>query len=400
MKYLMVTDIPTPWRETVHEIVHHRLGDDFHVVYCKDNEKKRLWTFRHGNHPKTLLKALTFKFRGTERFLNVGIFPFILRHRPSVVVCFALDPTIILAFLASKIIRAKIVFLYDSWAGRELGINLLQKTARKVTFTRVVDVFIGASKQTLELYKHYNPKLNPDSLFLSWLCADNDFFLKAMQENPQPRDYDIMFSGRIVKLKNPAFFARIAIEVKKKIGHCRVLIIGDGDPDLKNQMFQELREGDVDFTYEGFVKHERLPELYCRAKLLLLPTSMDCWGVVINEAMVSGTPVITTAMTAAAGELVKHGVNGLVLPMKEDEWVAHTASLLSDPEKLTVMADAARKDVASFTFENAAEGMIGAIEYAEKLGKTGRNCNRRKLSSPNRCLTMLLHEPSSRSDRE
>ena len=58
-----------------------------------------------------------------------------------------------------------------------------------------------------------------------------------------------------------------------------------------------------------------LPDYYAQSRLLLLPTSADCWGVVINEAMIAGTPVITTEWTAAAGELVLHERNGYVLPL-------------------------------------------------------------------------------------
>ena len=123
----------------------------------------------------------------------------------------------------------------------------------------------------------------------------------------------------------------------------------------------------MDYTYAGFVAHKDLPLHYAQARLLLLPTSRDCWGVVINEAMVSGTPVVTTNMTAAAGELVLHEENGLVLPLREEEWAGRIASLLDSPDRLSAMATAARESVAQFSFETAATGIVDAIEYAERM---------------------------------
>ncbi|MCK7480605.1 MAG: glycosyltransferase [Candidatus Moduliflexus flocculans] len=57
----------------------------------------------------------------------------------------------------------------------------------------------------------------------------------------------------------------------------------------------------VDYDFAGFIPHDSLPDYYAQAKLLLLPTSGDCWGVVLNEAMLAGSPVITTDMTRGRG---------------------------------------------------------------------------------------------------
>ena len=52
VKYLLITDIPAPWREKVYENVYHELGDEFHVAYCGRNEKRRLWKFAEGDTQK------------------------------------------------------------------------------------------------------------------------------------------------------------------------------------------------------------------------------------------------------------------------------------------------------------------------------------------------------------
>ena len=121
IKYLLVTDIPAPWREKVYENVYRKLGDSFHVVFCSHNEIRRLWKFQHGDYPKTFLKGLTIGNEERERFLNIGIVPLLMGKRPDVLIGFSLNPTVIIAFLLSKILKYKTVVFADTWLGRDEG---------------------------------------------------------------------------------------------------------------------------------------------------------------------------------------------------------------------------------------------------------------------------------------
>ena len=70
----------------------------------------------------------------------------------------------------------------------------------------------------------------------------------------------------------------------------------------------------------GYVAESELPALYAAADVLVLPsirtaTFTEPWGLVVNEAMLQGTPVIASdAVGAVAGGLVRDGRNGLVFP--------------------------------------------------------------------------------------
>lgn len=366
MKYLLLTDIPAPWREKVYENVYKKYGNDFHVVYCKHNEKRRLWKFPLGNHSKTFLKSATLNLGEKERYFNIGIINYLIKNKPKVIICFSLQPIIFLAFLLSKLLKIKIAILSDAWLERDRKITWIQKLGRKLAYNFFSDAFIGASKQTLNMYRYYNKNISDESLFLSALCADNEYFKESMKGKDIKKKYDIMFSGRIVALKNPLFFADVAIKIREKLGNCRVLIIGDGDDKLKEAMFNIFEENSIDYHFAGFIKHDKLPEYYSQAKILLFPTSMDCWGVVINEAFVSGVPVITTDMTAAAGELVINGKNGYVLAMDSDIWAEKIYTLLKNTEKLHAFSNCAIETVNKFNFKSATQGIIAAIEYLNR----------------------------------
>lgn len=364
MKYLLVTDIPAPWREKVYENVYKKYGNEFHVLYCKRNEKRRLWTFPLGTHPKTYLKSITIDIKGKkENFFNLGIIPFLLKNRPQVVICFSLNPTIYITLFISKLMKCKIAVFADTWLGRDRNVSWLQKIARMIYCNFFADAFIGASKQTFNWYKYYNKNIEIESFFQSSLCADNDYFLNYLKGKPINKRYDLMFSGRIVETKNPLFFVEVALKVKEKLGNCSVLIIGDGDKKLKNKMFAVLRENRIDYEFPGFIEHSKLPEYYSQSRIFLLPTSGDCWGVVINEALISGVPVITTNRTAAAGEVVLDGKNGYVLPMDSELWAEKIIGLLKNSNELESFSKCAREKVSRFNFVKAAQGIIDTIEY-------------------------------------
>ena len=362
-KYVLITDVPTPWREKVYERVYKRLGDDFHVVYCARKEERRLWRFPMASYPRTFLKSLRFCVGEKERWLNLNVVSFLFKHKPKVVICFSLQPTIFVVFFIAKILRSKIGILSDAWLERDGKISWIQKFGRKAAYSYFGDAFIGASRKTLEMFKHYNKNAREDSFFLSWLCADNEYFEEYLKGKNLEREFDLMFSGRIVEIKNPMFFACVAKRVKEQMGRCKVLIIGEGDERIKKDMFKALRDAQVEYEFAGFVEHSRLPEYYSSAKVFLFPTSGDCWGVVINEALLSGMPVITTDMTAAAGELVVNGENGFVLPLDSKIWAEKICFLLKNQEKFAIFSLFARQSVEKYNFVAAADGITESIEY-------------------------------------
>jgi len=365
MDYLIISDIPTPWREPVFERVHERLAGAVQVAYFKNNEKRRLWTFKMGSHPKTILKVITLTVGDTERFFNPGIVPFLLRQRPRVALVFASikDPSAWLAVALCRLLGGKVALLDDSWLGRDRDVGRLRRWARRLMYNGFGDAFVGTSRRTLEMFRHYNSRIQDAQCFLSHLVADNDYFEKRLAGRQSERRFDVMFSGRLVKVKNPAFFAQVCAGIKARLGTCRVLVIGGGDADLTAQMKEMFQQHGVSAEFAGFIPHAALPDYYAQSRLLLLPTSGDCWGVVINEAMAAGTPVITTEWTAAAGELVLHARNGCVLPLDVQAWVSAASELLSNDSKWESFSQCARQTVKEFNYDRAAAGILDAFAY-------------------------------------
>ena len=122
-------------------------------------------------------------------------------------------------------------------------------------------------------------------------------------------------------------------------------------------------------TTLGQVPKQDLPALYSAADTLVLPslrtaTFTEPWGLVVNEAMLQGTPVITSdAVGAAAGGLVQDGRNGLVVPQNDVTKLSEAIrTLTSDPDLAVRLGHNARHDVAPYTPEAWVAGMQRALK--------------------------------------
>jgi glycosyltransferase involved in cell wall biosynthesis len=118
----------------------------------------------------------------------------------------------------------------------------------------------------------------------------------------------------------------------------------------------------------GPVDRADLPALYAAADALVLPsvrtaTFTEPWGLVSNEAMHQGTPVIASdAVGAAAGGLVVDGRNGLVVPQGDaGALAARIRALAENPDLRARLGAAARADVAPYTFAAWTAGMRKAL---------------------------------------
>jgi glycosyltransferase involved in cell wall biosynthesis len=116
------------------------------------------------------------------------------------------------------------------------------------------------------------------------------------------------------------------------------------------------------------VSPERLRQMYGDADVLVVPsiataTFREPWGLVVNEAMNRGLPVIASdAVGAVAGGLVRDGRNGLVVPAGDRDALAQAmVRLAGDPDLRTRLGAAGARDVRAYTYEAWANGFSEAF---------------------------------------
>lgn len=109
----------------------------------------------------------------------------------------------------------------------------------------------------------------------------------------------------------------------------------------------------------GFVPSEHLPALYAAASVFCYPSLLEGFGLPVLEAMVQGTPVVTSAGTSTA-ELVTGGAGLAVDPLDEEAIEEAMRTVLDDPDAAKAMGERARERAASMTWEKSA-AQVAAI---------------------------------------
>lgn len=104
-----------------------------------------------------------------------------------------------------------------------------------------------------------------------------------------------------------------------------------------------------------FMEKEKLDKYYLAADLFVFPTREDIWGLVINEAMANGLPIITTKRCGAGLEMVENRVNGFIVEVEdENEVIDKIITILEDEDLRISMAKASLKKIQKYTIENMA----------------------------------------------
>ena len=122
------------------------------------------------------------------------------------------------------------------------------------------------------------------------------------------------------------------------------------------------------FPPAGAAGPEQLRDLYAAADVLVVPsiptrTFREPWGLVVNEAMNRGLPVIASdAVGAAAGGLVRDGRNGLIVPAGDPGALAGAIGRLAAEVSLRArLGNAAAEDVRAFSHDAWARGFSAAL---------------------------------------
>lgn len=92
-----------------------------------------------------------------------------------------------------------------------------------------------------------------------------------------------------------------------------------------------------------FMKPSQLRQWYLASDIFVLPTREDIWGLVINEAMACGLPVVTTDRCVSGLEMVKSGVNGYLVPAEDSTAIADAITkILSSKQYHSLCVNALR----------------------------------------------------------
>ncbi|GGM87623.1 hypothetical protein GCM10010967_20220 [Dyadobacter beijingensis] len=136
-------------------------------------------------------------------------------------------------------------------------------------------------------------------------------FDEAKNTSQAPVTRKFVYVGRLAPEKNlPTLLRAFAHAAKRPASDWELLLVGDGpERAALEKLAAELGIGDQVIFAGGFPWYE-VPRWLAQSDVLVLPSQSEPWGLVVNEAMVCGMPVIVSKTCGCAPDLVRDGVNG------------------------------------------------------------------------------------------
>ncbi|SRR5581483_1926439 len=157
---------------------------------------------------------------------------------------------------------------------------------------------------------------------------------------PTRKSCDVLYVGRFVKDKNIDVLIRAMVKVAKNNPDVRCTIIGQGIE--RDRLIQLATDLNVQANVTIMPPQPESSTIYAymkRAKVFVLPSVREGFGIVALEALSCGTPVVTTNSTAnAAKDLIVNGVNGTVVNLSTDTLAAAIEPWLSKKKQPEAIA--------------------------------------------------------------
>jgi len=178
----------------------------------------------------------------------------------------------------------------------------------------------------------------------------------------------LTYVGRLIQLKNLIPFLSMLASWCKAHPKDAVefRLAGDG-PELVN-LRRVVAPPNLQIHFSGNIAFEDLPAFYAQAGIFVFPTLADTWGLVVNEAMAAGLPVLGSTHSQAVEELVKDGENGWTFQPNHpgEVYAALDRALTTSFDRLMEMGATSRKAVEHLTPEFAAQRIMDAIRFVRR----------------------------------
>ena len=269
------------------------------------------------------------------------------------------------------------------WAAKRAGIpvmvrgdshletprSMLKRAAKAGAYPlglRVFDAALYVGEHSRRYWEHYRyPK---DRLFFSPHCVDNDWF--AARATRQTREAlrsarcipsgakVALFAGKLVSFKRPLDLIAAAGRLAAMGEELTVLVAGAGQ--LEGEVAAAAKLAGVGHVALGFCNQSQMPAAYAAADFLVLPSSpRETWGLVANEALACGKPIVVSDACGCALDLAADETAGRTYPVGDIEALAAAIIQLihAPPSGDAIAAKAGRYSLAA-----AADGVMAASQ--------------------------------------
>lgn len=320
-KTFIANNIPAPYRLPLFEELDDEV--DLKVFFFKAEKEGRKWnpslkdyTFENKTLPMLNLKAVWIHYT----------YPFkLLKEKPDSVIIgeyFFNFPSIFFTLLYSKITGAEAVL----WSGSlETEYSKSDRGFLRNIYSRIRDLSQRAIYQFADAYIAYCEEAK--NYLVERGASEEDIYTggqvvpeellpesEVKKQNTKYQDQKVILSlGYLQERKGIEYL----IEAFKNLDlENLVLVIAGSGPD--EERLKQIAGEEKDIEFVGYVEGGEKAKYYSIADIFVFPTLHDPWGLVVNEALYYGNPVVVTE-AAGAKDMIENGKNGRIVPPKNSE---------------------------------------------------------------------------------
>ena len=328
MKIIIFSNIPSPYFVNyLNEL--GKLAEVFAVFERKTaSDRDKSWEIVNAkSFSYTFLKGIPV---GNEASLSFQIKRFIKQYKDRIII-FAnpTTPTGIVGINYCK--RKKIGYCLQSEGGIPKSGKGLKESIKKKHLSGA-SLYLTGMAPGNDYFRFYGAPIDKIKQYPFASLAKNDILSTPVSTKEKAayktalgvkQSNMVLYVGRMIPSKG----VDTLLKAFGALNHDYVLYCIGGKPtDTHLKIINDIKNKNV-----HFVEHAPLNELkkyYLASDVFVLPTRHDTWGLVVNEAMSFGLPVITTKMCVAGLELIEDGVNGYLVDVDDSETLSKRIELL------------------------------------------------------------------------
>lgn len=278
---------------------------------------------------------------------------------------------ILFAFLICKILRKPLILWVDEWGMPKPLLRRFIEPVIKLIITRSSSV-IAHGKRHYEYFRKLGVKKS--NIFttgsVSWITPTKEDHKIASTLSRKFEGKKILYVGGLIERKGVQYLIKAFAKLARENEDLYLWVVGDGSE--KNSLMDLARKLRIErkVNFFGWVSHSEIAPYFLAADMLVLPSWNEPWGLVINEAMSVGKPIITTYGVGSCLDLVKNGINGFIVSPRNSEALYGSIKKIIGSECLQKnMSKKSLQIIKNYTYENMASGFLKATLYALKTRK-------------------------------
>lgn len=378
----LLTNIPAPYRLPLFEQLSQHEQFEYTFIFYSITEIGREWKVKIPDEIRyEILNSKSMSILSAKHWDNNPIYFDFSIHR--VLMKYNFDVIIsggwnsLTAYYAYLHCRRRNI-PYILWSGA-IGMELPRRYRFLSSLARPCSGFLIKHADALIAYgtlaKQYLIKMgaSPEKIFISFNSVDSSKLIREVEAYRGQRKEIrqklgirekrlVLYVGRLIQLKGIIYLLQAFKEVKKNHPCSVLMLVGAGELEAELKQFVASHQIE-DVIFYGFVPNDRIAEIYAAADLFVLPTLGDIWGLVINEAMAAGLPIICTSVAGAAQDMVHN--NGIIVPPRDASALAQAMiSILESETRLTQMSKKSLEIIKDFNIEESSKGFHHAVEFA------------------------------------